>query len=30
MLKKVEVTQLKAIDLIVGNKKSRIIAWTFS
>lgn len=29
MLKKVEVTQLKTIPLLVGNKKSRIVAWTF-
>lgn len=29
MLKKVEVSQLKTIKLNVGNKKSRVIAWTF-
>ncbi len=29
MLKKVEVTLIKTIILNVGNKKSRVIAWTF-
>lgn len=29
MLKKVEVTLIKTIILYVGNKKSRVIAWTF-